>query len=275
MPAPAVITLTSDFGLGDPYVAAMKGVILAVNPQAVIIDITHQVHPQAIAQGAFLLAAAVPYFPRGAIHLAVVDPGVGTARRALALRTPAATFLGPDNGLLSAALSQNLRAQASPSGSRLPLPEGYEAVALENRRYFREPVSATFHGRDIFAPAAAYLSLGLALSELGPPLSTIHVLPPFRALRQAEGTLRGRVLHIDRFGNLITDIRDEDLGTGALVVEVAGQTIEGLSRTYGQGQGLIAYVGSWGYLEVALVGGSAAAALRGSVGLEVIVRQAP
>ena len=270
-----IVTLTTDFGLVDPYVAAMKGAILSINPQALIVDISHDVRPQAVLHGAFLISLALPYFPTGAIHLAVVDPGVGTARRALALQTPDGTFLGPDNGLLSPALPDHLRAQALPSLSQLPLPQGCRAVALENQRYFRQPVSATFHGRDIFAPVAAHLSLGLALDDLGPALEFIQALPPFQAQAQADGSRRGRVLHIDRFGNLITDVRADDLLADAVVIiDVAEHKIQGLSHTYGQGQGLIAYIGSAGYLEIALVEGSAAAALQADIGLPLIVRPA-
>ena len=213
---PPIITLTTDFGLQDPYVAAMKGAILTINPTARLVDVSHAIRPQAIEQAAFVLAAAWPYFPTDAIHVAVVDPAVGSGRRALALRAAGATFVGPDNGVLSAALPDDVRAAAgdSPHG-RLPAPVGlppaYRAVSLTNERFFRTPVSSTFHGRDIFGPVAAHLSLGVALEELGEPVERIIALPPFRARRQPDGSLRGRVLHIDAFGNLITDVRLEDL----------------------------------------------------------------
>jgi S-adenosylmethionine hydrolase len=168
----------------------MKGVILAINPQASIIDVSHQVCPQAIARGAFLLAMAVPYFPVGTVHVAVVDPGVGTGRCAPALQTPTAIYVGPDNGVLSAALPRDLRARALPPVSLLPLQWGDQAVALESRRCFREAVSATFRGRDSFAPVAARPSLGVPLSELGRSLPRIQALPPFGASRQALGSLR-------------------------------------------------------------------------------------
>jgi len=260
-----IITLTTDFGLADHHVAAMKGVILSINPRAGIVDISHQVRPQRIEQGAFLLAAAVPYFPLGTIHLAVVDPGVGTARRAIALQTSTATLVGPDNGLFSFALPEDMRAQATPP-TPLPLPKDLRGVSVENEAYFRHPVSATFHGRDIFAPAAAHLSLGLSLAELGPLLTSMLTLPPFRAVRQGDGSLLARVIHIDRFGNLITDLRQEDLSTDSILVELAGHRIEGLRQTYGEGQELIAYFGSSGYLEIALVGGNASHILDADIG---------
>jgi S-adenosylmethionine hydrolase len=272
---PPIITLTTDFGLSDPYVAALKGVILSVNPQATIVDICHDIRPQRIEQAAFVLASAWPYFPPGAIHVAVVDPGVGTGRRAVALATGAGTFLGPDNGVLSAALPDEARAHlseaASGGPSPVPVPPGTVAHELTDPRFQRSPVSATFHGRDIFAPVAAHLSLGLTLPELGPPLASMLTLPPFRAALQPDGSLSSRVLHIDRFGNLITDVRQEDLPAGPIVVEVAGRRIEGLRPTYGPGQDLIAYIGSSGYLEIALVGSNASHTLGVGIGTPILV----
>jgi S-adenosylmethionine hydrolase len=272
MPNP-VITLTTDFGLADPYVAAMKGVILAISPQANIVDISHAVRPQAIEQGAFLLASAWPYFPRGSIHVGVVDPGVGTERRALAVRTPAATFVGPDNGLLSPALPDSEREAAWGHDQPVPvrLPEGYRAVSLANEAYFRQPVSSTFHGRDVFAPVAAHISLGVPLDGLGPPLDEMLVLPPFRARREPDGSLRGRVIHIDVFGNLVTDVRCEDLPAEGPTVEVADRRIVGLSLTYKRGAEILAVVGSSGYVEIAAPEASAAELLGADLGMPLLV----
>lgn len=274
---PSIITLTTDFGLQDPYVAAMKGAILTINPTVRLVDVSHTIRPQAIEQAAFVLAAAWPYFPPDAIHVAVVDPAVGSERRALALRAAGTTFVGPDNGVLSTALPDDARTAAVDSPNRrlsapVGLPPGYRAVSLTNERFFRTPVSSTFHGRDIFGPVAAHLSLGVALEELGEPVEQIVALPPFRARRQADGSLRGRVLHIDAFGNLITDVRLEDLPSAKIVIEVAGRTVEGLSATYGPGADLRAVTGSSGYLEIAAPGASAAAVLKAELGLTVVVR---
>jgi S-adenosyl-L-methionine hydrolase (adenosine-forming) len=272
-----VITLTTDFGLADPYVAAMKGVILSLNPAATIVDITHEVRPQQVAQAAFLLSQALPYFPLGTIHVVVVDPGVGTARQALVLVTPEMLLLGPDNGVLSAALPEETRRRAllGPDPRGVELPEGYRAVALRRRRYMRKPVSATFHGRDVFAPAAAHLSLGVGLEALGPAVRRIRALPPFRARRRPDGTLEGRVMHVDRFGNVVTDVRAEDLPAGRIEVSIGGQHIEGLASTYEDGPDLKALVGSAGYLEVACRGGSAAYRLGVDVGASVLVAERP
>jgi len=269
-----IITLATDFGLQDAYVAAMKGAILTVNPAARLVDVSHAIRPQAIEQGVFVLAGAWPYFPPGAIHVAVIDPAVGTARRALALRTATATFVGPDNGVLSAALPDDVRSAAGDSPAPVRLPAGYRAVSLTNERYFRSPVSSTFHGRDIFAPVAAHLSLGAALEDLGERVERIIALPPFRARRLADGSLRGRVLHIDAFGNLITDVRVEDLPPGNAVIEVAGRTVEGVSATYEPAADLRAVTGSSGYLEIAAPAGNAAATLKAELGLTVVVRPA-
>jgi S-adenosylmethionine hydrolase len=274
---PPIITLTTDFGLQDSYVAAMKGAILTINPTARLVDVSHAIRPQTIEQAAFVLAAAWPYFPPDAIHVVVVDPAVGSGRRALALRAAGATFVGPDNGVLSAALPDDVRMAAvdSPYGrlsAPVDLPSSYRAVSLTNERFFRTPVSSTFHGRDIFGPVAAHLSLGVMLEELGEPVEQIIALPPFRARRQPDGSLRGRVLHIDAFGNLITDVRLEDLPSQNAVIEVAGRTVEGVSATYEAGADLRAVTGSSGYLEIAAPGGSAATVLKAELGLTVVVR---
>jgi S-adenosylmethionine hydrolase len=269
---PPIITLTTDFGLADPYVAAMKGVILSLNPNVTLIDVTHAVRPQRPEQGAFLLETALPYLPPNAVHLAVVDPGVGTARRAIAVRSAAGTFVGPDNGLLSPALPDDARA-ALDEPRPLPLPDGVRAVALTDPRFHRLPVSDTFHGRDVFAPVAAHLSLGTLLSDLGEPIDAIAALPAFRARAAPDGALLGRVLHVDAFGNLITDLRAEDLPP-APVLEIAGVRIAGLARTYGVADGPCALVGSSGFLEVALPDGSAAAQLGVDIGEPVTLRPA-
>ncbi len=275
MPRQPVITLITDFGLADPYVASMKGVILSLNPQAVIVDVSHAVRPQRIEQGAFLLEACIPYFPPGSIHTAVVDPAVGSHRRAIAVRTPSGTFVGPDNGVLSPALPEDVRSGAGDPSGRVRLPEGSSGVALSDPRYHRQPVSDTFHGRDIFAPAAAHLSLGVPLSDLGEPVDEVVALAPFRAHRKPDGSRNGHIVHIDVFGNLITDIRGEDLPSAELIVQVKDRQIEGLQHTYASSKGMTALVGSSGFLEIALAGGSAAAELGVDIGQPVVVRSSP
>ena len=267
-----VITLTTDFGLADAYVAAMKGVILSVNPGATLVDISHQVPPGAVQQAAFILTCAYPYFPPDSIHLAVVDPEVGTHRRAIVLATNEGTFIGPDNGVLSAALPEEVR-EAAPGRPRpAVLPPGVRAFALSEPRFHHQPVSSTFHGRDVFAPAAAHLSLGVSPAELGPEIREAVALPPFRATAGEDGSLTGRVLHVDRFGNLITTVRAGQLQSALVSVSIAGRELRGLARTYAGAHGLTAIVGSSGFLEIALPGGSAARELAAGIGALVIVR---
>ena len=276
----AIITLTTDFGISDAYVATMKGVILGINPQVKIIDVCHFIEPQDIAQAAFVLSTAYPYFPKKTVHLVVVDPGVGSERRAIILRTPVAYFVAPDNGVLSYVIAQSLAKPVMEKGMfslREKTKPGaeLEAVAITNPRFWRSPVSTTFHGRDIFAPVAAALSLGFSPIEFGEPTDSVWVLPLSRPDQRPDGMLVGHILHIDNFGNLITDIKSDNLTLKAehITIEVSGQLIFGLSGTYAEGSGLLALIGSSGYLEVSLKGGSASSLLDARVGDEVRLRR--
>ena len=273
----AVITLTTDFGLADAYVATMKGVILGINPEAKLVDICHTVRPQDILLAGFILSTAYPFFPKGSIHLVVVDPGVGSERKAIILRTPSADFVAPDNGVLSYVLEQCSQERAAEEGGgprQRRLGPGLEAVAITRPEFWRSPVSPTFHGRDIFAPVAAHLSLGHSPADFGESMNCLTVLPLARPRRRKDGSLAGQVLHTDAFGNLITSIRCQDLppATGGLAVEVGGRVVRGLAYTYAEGEGLLALFGSSGYLEVSVKNGSARDLLGADVGDEVIVR---
>ncbi len=278
----AIITLTTDFGLSDAYVASIKGVVLGINPDTTLVDICHTIKPQNISQAAFVLAAAYHYFPKKTVHLVVVDPGVGTERRAIILRTPLACFVAPDNGLLSYVIQQSLIEPVASKGSfsiRGGLKPGsdLEAVAITNPKFWRSPVSPTFHGRDIFAPVAALLSLGFPPIQFGEPLTSVEMLPLSRPYSRPDGSLVGHILHIDSFGNLITDIKSEDLSYKGqpVTTEVGGRLISGLSHTYAEGSGLVALIGSSDYLEVSLKGGNASSLLDAKVGDEVKVREHP
>lgn len=255
-----IITLTTDFGTADGYVGAMKGVILGLATGVHLVDISHDVPPQDVRHGSQVLATAVPFFPQGTIHVAVVDPGVGSARRGIAVQTPAAIFVGPDNGLFTPFLD-----------------ERSACVALTNPATHRQPVSATFHGRDIFAPVAAHLANGLALAELGPRVVDPISLPVSKPRRLADGQQSAEVVHVDRFGNLITNLRlseahplPQDLADIRIVIK--GQTLP-LAYTYaGVPVGaLVALVGSSGYLEIAVREGSAAERLGAGSGTPVEV----
>lgn len=266
----AVITLTTDFGHEDAYVGVIKGVIIGLNPHARIIDICHHIQPQNVGQAAFVLGTAYPYFPAGTIHAAVVDPGVGTTRRAIILKTAQGLFVGPDNGVLSYVLHRASHESYSGDASLVPVPSGFEAYAITNPRYWRHPVSRSFHGRDIFAPVAAHLSLGVPCGSFGEAIDAIHAIA-VPAPRRSAGEVAGRVLHIDHFGNVITNIREADLPGGRWRIEVQGRRMESLSDSYEAMDEVGAMIGSSGYLEIAARGKSAAGELGLRIGDEVIV----
>jgi S-adenosyl-L-methionine hydrolase (adenosine-forming) len=255
MPA-RIVTLTSDFGLRDPYAAEMKAAILSICPSAVLVDVTHEVEKFDIREGAYALASAAPYFPEGTIHLAVVDPSVGTQRRALIVQTKRGFFVGPDNGLLLlAAEAQEIKRM-------------YE---ITSRRLMLLHVSNTFHGRDIFAPAAAHLANGLSPEEFGPEVTEL-VKPEFTKVTREKGRVTGEVLHIDCFGNIITNIHAKDMHEfrqSILEVELPNHKLEmKLTRTYAEAkpQEYLALIGSHNYLEIAVNQGSAMAKLQAKTG---------
>ena len=265
---PHVITLLTDFGTEDAYTASMKGVILGIDPSATLVDITHGIPPQDLYAAAFTLGISHPYFPKGTIHVTVVDPGVGTSRQALLLETPEALFLAPDNGVLAYVLEAYKgppehrpdveRRDGPPPAVQTPVPAPLRAFALADERLFRSPVSQTFHGRDIFAPVAAHLSRGLAPERVRPPMGVVTTFAlPYPQSRR-DGTLEGSVLHVDGFGNLITNVRAPDLPRGDLRVTVRGHTIAGLSSSYATGGAVLAILESSGYLEIAARNGNAA-----------------
>jgi len=252
----AIITLTTDFGLCDAYVASMKGVILGINPSAQIIDVCHTVQPQNIIQGGFVLSTAYRYFPEKSIHVIVIDPGVGSRRRAVILRTAFADFIAPDNGVLSYIIQEITGKPVT--GNSVKLGGGVTAISLTKTRYWLSRVSATFHGRDIFAPVAAHLSLGKQPESFGPRITSLTTVP-LLSPRQTPRGLTGHVVHIDNFGNLITNIGAEDLPSGkeGIIIAVGSQKISGLTRTYAEGSGLLALIGSHGFLEISLKNGNA------------------
>jgi len=239
-----IITLITDFGNHDAYAGVMKGVILGINPGVRIVDISHEVAPQDVEEAAWLLSTAWPFFPSGTIHAVVVDPGVGSERGIIIVRTPRALFVAPDNGVLSHITGESM-----------------EMISVTRPELWREKVSHTFHGRDIFAPVAGRLSLGVPCGDFGEPVSSIVELPRFRPEVMADGTVIGRVMHVDRFGNLITNLGDEYLPPQGFRIEVKGQIIERLSTSYAAGKGILAIMGSGDTIEVSIGGGSAAEAL--------------
>jgi len=272
----AIITLTTDLGLTDAYIAAMKGVILDINPEAKLVDICHNIKPQNIPQAAFVLSTAYQFFPHKTIHVVVVDPAVGTERTAIILRTPSADFVAPDNGVLSYVIQQSSIKPVEDIANvqQTELEPELQVVALTEPRFWRAPVSPTFHGRDIFAPVAALLSLGFPPIDFGEAVTSVAILPLPHPCQALDGSLVGHILHIDNFGNLITNIKSDDIPqtTWAMTTMVGNHSISGLSLTYAEGRGLLALIGSSGYLEVSLKGGNAGAFLDAKVGDEVRIK---
>ena len=243
----SIITLLTDFGTTDHYVASLKGVMLSINPHCTLIDITHQVSPQDIKEGAFTLANAYSFFPKGTIHLSVVDPGVGGSRRAILVVTQDYFFVGPDNGLFTLAA---------------PKEQVRQVVALTNKKFFLPKVCTTFHGRDLFAPVAAHLSLGVKPEAFGNELDSWVELD-FGKPRIKARELTGEILHIDVFGNLISNINEDEFFRFAkdhpFIIKVGKRTIHGLKRGYwgGKGNEPIALFGSGGFLEISVREGNA------------------
>lgn len=259
---PKLVTLLSDFGDKDPFVGIMKGVIFGINPNARVIDLSHGIPPQDLMAGALVLRHSAPYFPPGTIHVAVVDPGVGTERRPLLIEAEDRIFIGPDNGLLSLALE----------GKSPP-----HIIELSNDIYHLKPISATFHGRDIFAPVAAYFSLGIPPPDFGPALTDFQRLP-WPKLKTSDHAIEGEIIYIDAFGNLVTNVEERALkGRRAerLIFSVGSLSIRGLAPNYSGAdeRGYVALVNSWGLLEIALYKGTAQRSCGAQIGDRVHIRE--
>jgi len=254
----SIITLTTDFGLADGYVAAMKGVILGIAPQATLVDVTHNIAPQQVEQAAYVLQSIRPCFPPDTIHVVVVDPGVGSARRPLAVQTARTTLVGPDNGVFSYAL------QADPSA---------RCVTLDQPAWQRAAISRTFHGRDIFAPAAAHLANGVRLTQLGTPVTDPVLLKAALPQRNDDGSISGSIVHVDHFGNLISNIPGDWLTGRRWLIRIGHEVVIGPSLTYAEAAPgvLLALVSSDGTLEVAVREGNAARRLAAGVGAAVML----
>jgi S-adenosylmethionine hydrolase len=251
----SIITLTTDFGLADHFVGTMKGVILGLAPEAQVVDISHEVTPFDIAQGGFLMAQAWKFFPPGTVHVVVVDPGVGTSRRPILAEAAGHRFVAPDNGVLSMVYSS----------------EKHTVRAITAEKYFLQPVSRTFHGRDIFAPVAAHLARGARPASFGKRIDDYLKRDFERPVRTGKRAWTGTVLHIDHFGNLITNYRLEEfpqLSERRFVLAAGFQAIERLVGTYGEGERgeLVLIEGSSGFLEISLDQAPAAKILGCGVG---------
>jgi len=255
----SIISLLSDFGNKDPYVAEMKAVILSIDPKARIVDITHEIEKFDIRMGAYILASATPYFPPNTVHVAVVDPGVGTKRRPIIAETSRSLYVGPDNGLLMLAAHKE---------------HVTNVYTIDNPKYMLSDVSKTFHGRDIFAPAAAHLALGKGPSDFGPAIQDC-VLPEFAKPHQRNGELLGEILHIDDFGNIVSNITLEDLEKmgfrkgSILLFRLGGKTLSiRFCSAYGEVPAgtPLTLIGSSNFLEVAVNQRSASEIFKAKVG---------
>lgn len=278
------VTLTTDFGLRDAYVAAMKGAMLSVEPSLRLVDVSHEVAPHDVMEAAFLLRQVVPHYPDGTVHLAVVDPGVGTDRRAVAARFRVGdtthVFVGPDNGML-ALLTDGMSSNDAPAAGGL---SGLECVVeLDRPEFWRTPrPSSTFHARDLFGPAAAHIAAGRRLEELGSPIDEIQRLLWAIPLADDEG-VRGWVVHIDRFGNCVTNIPghliQDDPRVHTAKCYVGGAVLRGIHRTYADvaaGEPLL-LLGSADFLEVGVNGGNASSLLtiRKGSAVDLVYGEAP
>jgi S-adenosylmethionine hydrolase len=242
METSGIITLTTDFGLKDPYVGTMKGVILSINPEARIVDISHHIKAGSVLQAAGIIQESYGFFPEGTVHVAVVDPGVGSERKLILLKTEGYLFVGPDNGIFWPIISDH---------------PDLEVIELTEREYFLPHITHTFHGRDIFAPVAAHLSRGVEPQEMGKILKDpvpLHVPRP----HQEGDILSGQIVRIDHFGNLITNIHQKDLepflGEALPAMRVGGLLIEGVHKTYSDATAgeTLGMIGSSGLLEIAV-----------------------
>ncbi len=250
-----VIALLTDFGTQDYFVGAMKGVLLSIATDVPVVDITHEIPPQDIRAAAFTLAACYRDFPEGTIFLTVVDPGVGSDRRAVCVDASGYRFLAPDNGLLTFVFEENAR-----------------IFHLTNEKFFRRPVSQTFHGRDIFASVAAHLARGVEPNEFGPEIDDPVRFDTKAPTRISDSEIKAEILHIDRFGNVISNLRRSDLA-GSFTLEINGQQISGHREFYSEGPSgeLFSIFGSAGYLEISGFRVSAAERLRARVGDKITV----
>jgi S-adenosyl-L-methionine hydrolase (adenosine-forming) len=251
MPKPPILTFTTDFGLADHYVGTMKGVVLGICPNAHMVDISHDVRPYSIPDGAYLIAQAYRYFPKKTVHVVVVDPGVGTSRRPILLEAGGQYFIAPDNGVLAMIYSV----------------EKHRIRLISNDRYFRHPVSRTFHGRDIFSPVAAHVAAGVPPAQIGKSIDD-YLRPAFlKPARTGKRTWTGRILRIDRFGNIVTNFHTDDfpgLEQRDFAMSIGPVQISVLAHNYSEcppGEPFLIF-GSYGYLEVSMNQDSAAAKIR-------------
>jgi S-adenosylmethionine hydrolase len=255
-----IVTLMTDFGTSDPYAASMKGVIYGICPEALVVDASHTIPPQDVRAASWFVAASAPYFPEGSVHVIVVDPGVGTDRLPLAVSAGGRFFVCPDNGVLTLYLRW------------FPLTA---ARSIANPLCVRDSISSTFHGRDIFAPTGAQLACGMDIDDVGPPVERMVALDLPEPRTDPSGVIHGEIIHIDRFGNLISNIPHAlwGLEDGKAAIRAADRFIEGISQSYGSRRraNVLAVWGSTGFLEIAVNQGNAAQHLALGVGSGILL----
>ncbi|MBV8206464.1 MAG: SAM-dependent chlorinase/fluorinase [Acidobacteria bacterium] len=257
-PTSRIITLTSDFGIADHYVGTMRGVVFSINPEARVVDISNSIPSFDVLEGALTIDQAYRYFPKGTVHLVIVDPGVGSARRPVLASAGGHFFLAPDNGVLSLVLAR----------------EGGEVRHVTSSHYFLQPLSNTFHGRDIFAPVAAHLSKNMEAQKFGEIITDFQRFAVPRPKQISAGELRGAIIKVDKFGNLVTNVRAEEISNAQnLRISIGSQVITKLAASYAEGapSELFCIVGSMGYVEIATNRGSAAKLCSAARGMEVTV----
>ena len=254
-----IITLTTDFGTKDSYVASMKGVILNINPDAKIIDLSHEISPQDIIEANFFVASACPYFPEGTIHVIVIDPGVGTPRLPLAIKVGSHYFIAPDNGVLTLLMEEI----------------GYDQIrVIENSKIMFENISKTFHGRDIFAPAAAHLSNGFSFADIGKKIDELMKIDIPKPVLSGDSIV-GKIIHIDKFGNLITNIKSNMLSySKKSEIKIKKLQLNGINNIYDDVRSgkALSLIGSSGYLEISINQGNAKDILCAKIGEKVVVK---
>lgn len=260
---PSFVTLLTDFGTTDYFVGAMKGVIFGINPSAQIVDITHDIPPQDIEAAAFILLNSYPSFPDNSVHVAVVDPGVGSNRRPIVVRAANQFFVGPDNGVFSYVCEREAT---------------HQTIHVTADQYFKHPVSTTFHGRDVFAPVAAAITKGLPLTDLGRRITDSVRLASLSPTKLDNGKIEGRIIHVDRFGNCVTNISRKDLSVkneAAAVIRVKGKTIRSFRRFFADDaqsrDKFFSVWGSAGFLEIAVANNSAARLLKAERGTQIVL----
>lgn len=269
---PSVITLTTDFGIADAYVGLMKAAVLSINPYSQIVDISHSIYRQSVISGAFIFGNSYHFFPENTIHVVVVDPGVGTTRELVVAMDNKYLYLAPDNGILSPVIKNAFSGRIpDTTNGFIDVPDQLLVYKITNNRYWTHPVSSTFHGRDILAPVAAHLSLGLPPSEMGEPVRSLEYLDTPRLIWESD-RLDGKVMHLDHFGNIITNIGSNLVRPEQdLRIHVGKEVVRGVSANYRDNPGLLALIGSSDTLEISVTNGNAAESLGISIGDSVFV----